>query len=185
MTDKPPVTDLEAIKLLAAQRRDDFEVMRYMLQRDDDVSDTQIDAVVASVAAPIVDMVDCTACANCCRSLDVYLTPQDAHRLSERIDISLDDISTRYIDHESAALVEEWGKFQVRPCAFLNGNLCSVYSHRPETCRTYPVFTPDFRWILDDLIEGASICPIIYNVLSVMVEKTDELVRDGAVGASY
>lgn len=169
------ITDLDTIQQLAQERRDEFEVMRYQLELDDDISDAQIDSLVDSVAKPIVQAIDCTECANCCHSLDVYLTSQDAEQLAHGIDIPLDQILDTHIDQTSAKLVHEWGKFKQKPCAFLKGKLCSVYADRPETCRTYPVFTPDFRWTLEDIIEGAEICPIIYNVLSEMVEQVDNL----------
>lgn len=169
------ITDLDEIKRLAAERHNEFEVMRYMVEFRDDISDAQLDAIVDAVAAPIVAGIDCTQCANCCRTLDVYLTPEDAQRLADGTHIPLDTIETRYIEQEQANQVGEWGKFDAKPCAFLSGKLCSVYAHRPETCRTYPAFTPDFRWTLDDTLEGASLCPIIYNVLSAMVEKVEEL----------
>ena len=168
----PIVTDLNQIKTLAQEHHDDFEVLGYMLELYEDVSDEQVDAWVDRVAQPIVDAIDCTQCANCCRSLDVYLTQDDAERLSKGCDISLDSIET-VIDHESARKVKEWGKFQAKPCGFLKGKLCSVYEHRPETCRTYPALTPDFRWTMDDTIEGASICPIIYNVLIALHKDID------------
>lgn len=149
--------------------------MRYMLELADEYTDAQIDAIVDEIAQPIIAAIDCTQCGNCCRSLDVYLTPDDAARLARGIDVPLDTILSEYIDREAAQEVEEWGKFRARPCAFLKGKLCSVYAHRPETCRTYPALTPDFRWTLEDTIEGASLCPIIYNVLDAMVTKVDAL----------
>lgn len=172
---QPLITDLNEIKQLAAQHHDDFEVMRYMLEMDDDLNDSALDARVDAIAAPIIAAIDCKQCANCCRSLDVYLTEPDAQRLAEGIHIPVEDIITRYID--PAAEVEEWGKFRARPCAFLNGNLCSVYAHRPESCRIYPVFTPDFRWTLADTIEGAALCPIIYNTLVALLDQVDEIIR--------
>jgi Fe-S-cluster containining protein len=172
------ITDLNEIKVLAAQQHDDFEVMRYMLAADDDLNDAKLDARIDSIAAPIIAAIDCTQCANCCRSLDVYLTEQDAQRLADGIHIPVDGIITRYVD--PAAEVEEWGKFRARPCAFLNGKLCSVYAHRPESCRIYPVFTPDFRWTLADTIEGAALCPIIYNTLVAVLGQVDEIIQSGA-----
>ncbi|MEL6270060.1 MAG: YkgJ family cysteine cluster protein [Chloroflexota bacterium] len=171
---KPLITDLDEIKRLAAQRHDEFDVLRHYLEFRDDLTDAEIDAMVDEIAAPIVAAVDCTQCANCCRSLNVYLVPEDAQRLSDGLHIPLDEISVHYVDHDEAQQVGEWGKFSTSPCAFLKGKLCSVYEHRPETCRTYPMFTPDFRWTLDDTIEGAGLCPIIYNVLSALVERTEK-----------
>jgi uncharacterized protein len=166
------VTDLDQIKILAQQHHDDFEVLGYMLELHEDVTDAQVDTWVDEIAQPIDDAVDCTQCANCCRSLDVYVTEDDTQRLANGIHVSLDSIMT-YVDRESAEKVEEWGKFKAKPCGFLKDKLCSVYEHRPETCRTYPVFTPDFRWTIDDTVEGASICPIIYNVLIALHERFD------------
>ena len=171
------VTDLDTIQRLAAERQDDFEVMRYKLERTDAISDAELDGLVDAVAGPVAAAIDCTRCGNCCRSLDVYMTPADAQRLAEGIDIPVHAIMTRYINLDSAHDVGEWGKMKQRPCPFLRGSLCSVYAHRPQTCRTYPMFTPDFRWTLADLIDGAGVCPIIFNVLECMVEITDDLSR--------
>lgn len=167
------ITNLDQIRHLAAQRHDDFEVMRYLLELDDERTDEEIDALAERIAAPIIAAIDCTECANCCRSLDVYLTPSDAERLANGINIPLDEVSTRYIDRDSAAQVDEWGRFRARPCAFLHGRLCTVYDHRPESCRLYPAFTPDFRWTLADTIAGAGLCPIIYNVLSALADQVN------------
>jgi hypothetical protein len=171
------VTDLDAIHQLAAERQEDFEVMRYLLERMDSITDAELDRLVDSVAGPIAAAIDCTRCGNCCRSLNVYVTPEDAQTLAEGIDIPVHAVITRYIDLDSSRDVGEWGKIKQRPCPFLRGSLCSVYAHRPDTCRAYPMFTPDFRWTLADLIDGAGVCPIIFNVLERMVQITDELTR--------
>ncbi|NDJ61251.1 MAG: YkgJ family cysteine cluster protein [Chloroflexi bacterium] len=169
------ITDLDMIRRLAAAQHDRFEVMRYLLEDEDALTDAQIDRLVDHIAAPIIAAIDCTQCANCCRVLDVYLTPDDAARLAAGLDLPVAAVTDRYIDHAAAAQVGEWGRFRARPCALLNGTLCSVYAHRPQTCRAYPAFTPDFRWTLADLIDGAGLCPIIYNVLIALVAATDRL----------
>ena len=165
------ITDYNLLPSLAKQHQDEFEVLGYTLDLLEELADEQIDAWVDTIAMPIVEAIDCTKCANCCRSLDVYLTETDASQLGSLIDVPIDSI----LDHVAAHRVGEWGTFKAKPCGFLNGSLCSVYSHRPETCRTYPMFTPDFRWTLDDTIEGASICPIIYNVLITLYRRIGEL----------
>lgn len=169
------VTDLNEVERLAAQHHDDFQVMRYLLEFRDDIPDAQIDAMIDTIAAPIVEAIDCTQCANCCRHLDVYLTPGDANRLATGLTVSVDEIAEHYIEREETQQVGEWGKFSTSPCVFLRGKLCSVYTHRPETCRTYPAFTPDFRWLLQDIVEGAALCPIIYNVLVAVTQQVDAL----------
>lgn len=171
------ITDLDEIKALSEQYRDDFEIMLHQLQFDDDLEEDKIDALVDTISAPIIDAIDCTQCGNCCRTLTVYLTQSDVQRMAEGTGHSVESFEATYIDPLPKRHPEEWGQFRNRPCAFLNGKMCSVYEHRPDSCRDYPFFTPLFRWMLGDIIEGADKCPIIYNVLIEMLSQVDELQR--------
>ncbi len=166
------ITDLDEVRRLANERFDEFDVLRYQLQFDDAIDDVKLDAWVEVVAAPIVASVDCKQCGNCCRALTVGLTSDDAGRLAAHIGCSVNQLSADYIERD---VEEEWGIFKQRPCAFLKGKLCSVYEHRPEVCRQYPQFTPDFRWTLEQMNDGAALCPIIYNVLSQILEREREI----------
>ncbi|MAU09274.1 MAG: hypothetical protein CL607_05590 [Anaerolineaceae bacterium] len=159
------ITDLDTVAEVAKAHQDAFEVMRYMLQFDEDLDDTALDAFIDRLATPIVAAIDCTQCANCCHNLTVYLTEDDSQRLGQHLGMTQVAFQAAYIDHESAQANDEWGCFKQQPCALLKGKLCSVYDARPDSCRRYPQFTPDFRWVLDDLIEGAALCPIILNLL--------------------
>lgn len=165
------ITDLDEVKALAAQHRDEFEVMRYLLELDEDHSDEAIDREVDETAAAVSAAIDCKRCANCCRTLDADLTQEDAQRLADGLHIPLDSVLTQYALPAENPTADEPGKLRGRPCVFLDGNLCSVYEHRPDGCRIYPALTPDFRWVMSDLIAGSSGCPIIYNVLSTLAEK--------------
>ncbi len=157
-------TDLGFIAQQVNLYADDYEAFRYYIELDER-TDAELDILVQQIADPIIAAIDCTQCANCCRSLNVYLTEPDAHRLSTGTFISYEALLNQYIDREKANVVEEWGVFKQQPCSFLRGTLCSVYEYRPESCRQYPVFTPDFRWTLEDTFGGVGLCPIIYNVI--------------------
>lgn len=152
------VTDLDIITTEASQRADDYDAFGYYVELQE-ISDAEFDALAERVAEPIVAEIDCTECANCCRSLDVFLTLTDATRLSSVV--PLQDI----LDYEHAASVDEWACFKAKPCPLLNGKLCTVYEQRPDACRAYPTFTPDFRWTIRDILGGVGFCPIIYNVI--------------------
>jgi len=167
------IQDLAQIAALAQARHDDFEVLMYRLQDAEDLSDEVIDQRIEALAAPIVSTIDCTQCANCCRKLHVYLEPQDAQRLASGLHIPLEAVEG-YLDRPSAEQVGEWASFRAIPCAFLRGKMCGIYPHRPNTCRTYPQFTPDFRWVLGDLLDGAALCPIIYHLLDNLSQQVDD-----------
>lgn len=167
--------DLDENRRLAETNHDAFEVMRYSLEGNDEIADAELDAFVDAIAKPIIEAIDCTQCGNCCRALEVSLVPPDADRLAAGLDIPIEDVITRYVDRERGAAIDEWGTFSHRPCAFLRDGLCTVYTHRPESCRVYPMFTPDFRWTLEHTIEGAALCPIICQVLIAVAQEVDEL----------
>ncbi len=174
----PLITDLDEMRRLADARRAEFDRMREALEFDGTLDDDALDALVEDIARPIVAAIDCKQCANCCRSLDVCLVPPDIDRLSTALLIPIEDVITRYADEGLGAEQDEWAVIPEKPCPFLSGKLCSIYQHRPHACRIYPQFTPDFRYNLEDTIEGASYCPIIYNVLSELSARVEPLPPD-------
>lgn len=165
------VTNLDEMRRLAAERAASFAALREALEFDESLTDDALDSLVESIAEPIVAAIDCKHCANCCRSLDVCLIPPDIDRLSAGLRIPIEDVITLYADEDLGRVHGEWAVIPAHPCPLLSGNLCSIYAHRPHACRVYPQFTPDFRYNMDDTIEGASHCPIIYNVLTALVER--------------
>lgn len=167
--------DIPTIEALATAKRDSFEVMRYQLEYDDDLDDSVIDNFVDAIAQPIVEAIDCTQCGNCCKALTVELYPEDVPRLGEGLGTNPQNVDEKYIQHEDLPEADMWGIFRQQPCALLRELKCSVYKHRPEACRDFPLFTPDFRWTLDYTIKSAKICPIVYHVLDAMLEKVDVL----------
>jgi Fe-S-cluster containining protein len=171
---QPLETNLNRIASLAAERKDEFEVLRYTIEFiEDDLPDAELDALVDAIATPVIEAIDCRTCANCCHTLDVYLTPRDVRRLADGLMIPVDEVIGSYADLESAAAQDEWGKFRHSPCVFLDGNRCTLYAHRPDSCRAYPAFTPDFRWTIEHTLLGAGRCPIIYHVLDSLIKSLD------------
>ncbi len=169
----PLVTDLNEIRRLSTERHAEFDAMREALEFDGNLTDDALDALVESLAEPITAAIDCKQCANCCRSLDVCLVPNDVDGLSAALDIPIEDVIELYADEQRGATMGEWAVMPAHPCPLLRGNLCSVYAHRPHACRVYPQFTPEFRYNIEDTIEGAAFCPIIYNTLSALAERVE------------
>lgn len=170
--------DLDALPLLAEQRYDEFIALRDRLQDDDMLVEDALDAQVARIAAEVSAQIDCTQCANCCRNLHVCLVPADAARLARGFDVPVSAILDQYVDRANGKRLGEWATIKGRPCPLLNGKLCSVYEHRPETCREYPNFTPDFRWTMTDTIGGAALCPIIYNTLCAVSDQIESIIAN-------
>jgi Fe-S-cluster containining protein len=165
----PPLeVDLQSIAANAALRRDDNEAFGYYVDtvcERGDWTDNGLDALVDRVAAEVTAQIDCTACGNCCRALTVGLTPDDIPALSGALRLPPEDVIAQYVDRDAARDEEEWGVFRAHPCALLTGKRCSIYAARPQSCRDYPAFTPDFRYLAQPIIAGAGLCPIIYHVI--------------------
>ncbi|WP_310599090.1 YkgJ family cysteine cluster protein [Desulfobulbus sp.] len=81
----------------------------------------------------------------CCRELDLALTPYDVLRLKRRLALSSGQFLDRYV-------IVEWDEGCILPtcyltmvddgrasCVFVGDQGCAVYDDRPGSCRAYPV----------------------------------------------
>ncbi len=81
----------------------------------------------------------------CCRELDLALTPYDVLRLKRYLSLSSEEFLDQYV-------IIEWEAEQLLPicyltmvddgrasCIFVSGTGCTVYTDRPGSCRAYPV----------------------------------------------
>ena len=81
----------------------------------------------------------------CCRELDLALTPYDVLRLKRNLGLSSSEFLSRYV-------IVEWDDQQIFPncyltmvddgrasCVFVNTAGCTVYADRPGSCRAYPI----------------------------------------------
>lgn len=81
----------------------------------------------------------------CCRELDLALTPYDILRLKRHLNLSSSKFLEQYV-------IIEWEEEQLFPtcyltmiddgrasCVFVSRTGCSVYTDRPGSCRSYPL----------------------------------------------
>jgi len=86
------------------------------------------------------------ACFNrCCRNLNLFLYPYDVIRLKKALDLSSDEFLDRHVDivlrpsNFFPDVLLRMAENPEKTCPFLSPSGCSVYSDRPDTCRTFPV----------------------------------------------
>lgn len=156
------VTNLQVINSFAAEREDENDDFRIFLKNMDSI---EVDEVVHHLNDSITPQIDCTQCGNCCKSLMINITPDEANTLSKQLNMNLPALKEKYI--------EESGEGQLImntiPCHFLNGTSCSIYANRFTECREFPHLHKDnFTSRLFGTMQYYAMCPIIFNVVEAL-----------------
>ncbi len=157
------ITDLVQIKRFGEKQREENQRFRAWLKRHNFV-----ERRFKAIAQDTEEAIDCTACANCCRVATTQVTERDVERLARHFRMSVPAFLAEFTV-ESA----EEGRILKRNengCVFLDGNLCSVYEVRPNTCENFPHLVKGSGSILSrmwHMADRAVYCPIVFNTLEV------------------
>lgn len=162
------ITDLVQIKLLGEKKRDEnLRLRKHMKSRDSS------DRILRRVAQGIEEQIDCLQCANCCRVATAKVTERDVERLSKHLHIKparfLADF-TQKSEEEGVILIRD----KKTGCVFLNGNECTVYDARPESCQKFPHVVRGNGSIASrmwEFVDRACYCPIVYNTLEAFKDE--------------
>jgi Fe-S-cluster containining protein len=156
------ITDLVQIERLGEKKRPENERFRRFMKTHD-VQERRFRRMAEEIEARI----DCRACANCCRVAETDLAEREVDRLARAVGVKRTEFIERYTmrSKDDGALIlrrTEHG------CLFLDGNDCSIYEDRPETCRNFPHLVRGSGSIASRMwqfIDRATYCPIVYNSL--------------------
>ena len=111
--------------------------------------------------------IDCRACANCCKVAETDITERDTARISRAMGMSEKEFVEKYTT--SSAFEDEMILRRTDAgCIFLNGNDCTIYEDRPDTCRNFPHLVRGSGSIesrMWQMVDRATYCPIVYNSL--------------------
>ena len=164
------ITDLVQIKLLGEKKRPENERFRKHMKSFD-----HSDRILRRIAEEIEDSTDCLACANCCRVATAKVTERDVERLSKYLRLKparfLADFTVESAD-EGVVLKRD----RKTGCVFLNGNECTVYDARPDSCQKFPHVVRGNGSIASrmwELIDRACYCPIVYNSLEAFKDEME------------
>jgi hypothetical protein len=164
------LTDLVQIRLLGEKKRKENENFRRFLK-----SHTHSDRILRHIAQGIEEQIDCTACANCCKVATVTVNERDIERLARHLRIPPPKFLAGYTTRS-----EEEGRILRRTaeagCVFLEGNTCTVYDARPETCQRFPHLVRGSGSIASRMwqfIDRVCYCPIVFNSLEAFKEELE------------
>jgi hypothetical protein len=162
------ITDLVQIKRLGERQREENQRFRVWLKRHNFV-----ERRFKTIAEQAEEAMDCTQCANCCRVATTQIGERDIGRLARYLGVKPAEFLRDY-----TVETEDEGRILRRTengCIFLEGNLCSVYDARPQTCELFPHLVKgngslaSRMWHMPD---RAVYCPIVFDTLEQFKAET-------------
>ena len=152
-------TDLSRIQQLSKEHDDENWEFRSWLKQN---APNNIDDVVKALSQKYFALIDCTQCANCCRSLQTEFKKSELHTIAKTLGQSIEAFEKQFM---TEGVVNP-------PCPMLDGKLCSIYENRPEVCRSYPhLEQPRFTRRPMGVIDNVAICPIAFNAYEELKTK--------------
>jgi Fe-S-cluster containining protein len=165
---QPILTDLVQIQQLGEKKRDEnFRFRSFMKSHD------HSDRILRRIAEGIQEQIDCTQCANCCKTSTTEISERDIDRLSRHLRIGREDFLRDYTMRDDEGALSLKFNQAAGGCVFLDGNLCTVYEARPDICQRYPHMVRGSGSIASRMwqfVDRATVCPITYNALEAFKE---------------
>jgi len=165
------LTDLVQIKTLGEKKQVENERFRRYLKRHNFP-----ELKFRRVAEKIEDEIDCRACANCCKVAETDITERDAARLAKYLGMTQKQFIAEYTTVSAFEQKEPILRRRETGCIFLDGNDCTIYEARPDTCRDFPHLirgAGSFESRMWQMVDRATYCPIVYNSLEEFKKLTD------------
>ena len=162
-----------------AERNDEenYEFLRSLEFRD---YGYDTDELAGELHERAFQIVDCTRCANCCKTMDIKLDDEDIERIAEHLNMPTAEFIERYLEAE-----EEDGPYKARqkPCPFLgDDDRCTIYDVWPTVCREYPHTDKEgFTFRTMGVANNALSCPAVW-IVNQMKKRSEARPTEGRKG---
>ncbi len=146
----------------AARKQDvNFRFLRSLKM----VSDPdRIDALARELHEEVFARIDCTRCANCCKTIQPGFTDEDIARIAAHLGMSEETFIAAYLEIDPE---EGNHRTKAAPCPFLGGDdRCTIYRVRPQACQEFPHTDKEgFTRRVYLHAENTLSCPVVYHVV--------------------
>lgn len=148
----------------AADEEDSFRFLRSLKMVP---SPGRVDRLARELHAEVFATIDCTRCANCCKTMKPNLIEADIKRIAKHLGLSREAFVETYLESDP----EEGGyRMRALPCPFLGEDgRCGIYEHRPRACREFP-HTDKEGFIGRSYLhtDNTLSCPAVYHIVTRM-----------------
>lgn len=128
-----------------------------------------VDRVAHRLHEEAFSIIDCTRCANCCRTISPRFRKSDVRRIAEHLGMKPADFRTTYLqaDEEGALFLKS------TPCPFLGtDSRCTIYEVRPRDCAEYPhTQKKGFTFRTYSVASNSRSCPAVFYIIERMRAK--------------
>lgn len=136
-----------------------FMFLRRLKRKDDRL----VDRKAHRLHEEAFSIIDCTQCANCCKTIHPLLTDQDIQRIARHLGMDVSAFQAEYLE------TEEGRKLQMKglPCPFLGAdNRCNIYEVRPADCVDYPhTDKAGFTFRTYGIADNSLVCPAVFYIV--------------------
>ncbi len=152
-----------------AERHGDenYEFLRSMKFRDYGFDPDELAGELHEQAFQIVD---CTRCANCCKTMSIKFDDEDIERIARHPKME----SAEFIESCSEADDDD-GPYKARqkPCPFFGeDDRCTIYDVRPTVCREHPhTDKKGFTFRTMGVANNALVCPAVFWIVEQVKRK--------------
>lgn len=161
--------DLNAFNEEASLKKDELTAFLHKL---DEIVPEDFETVVAEIDATVWRDVNCTTCANCCKTMTPIYTAKDITRIATHLRMSPAAFRDKWLIKETDT--GDWVN-KTLPCQFLVNDKCSIYEVRPVDCAEFPHHDKKpFDQYNDTFIQNVYRCPATF----MMVERLKKRVED-------
>jgi len=160
--------NIEKIASIGEQKEEENFDFRIFLKGQDF---KRIDKIVHRLDNVIKSQIDCEKCGNCCISLRPCVTDSEIDTLSRIDNMTKYDFVTRFVKTDNFEGIKY---LKDTPCKYLEDKTCSIYTNRPEDCKSYPHSQKsEFITRTLGMIDNYVICPIVFNLFEQLKEELD------------
>jgi uncharacterized protein len=132
-------------------------------------SDRAVDRAAHRLHDEAFSIIDCTQCANCCKTISPLFRKSDIRRIVERLNMKPADFAATYLkaDGDGDLFLKSV------PCPFLGtDHRCTIYDVRPWDCVEYPhTQKKGFTYRTHGVASNTISCPAVFYIVEQMRAK--------------
>mgnify|MGYP003575452851 CR=1 FL=1 len=160
--------DLGKFKIAAEAHGGELEDF---LKKLDETVPRAMSRIVAEEDAKVWEKVDCTTCANCCKTMTPVFTKADVKRAATHLRMSPKAFFDKWlmVEDDSGNTVNV-----TQPCQFLVDDKCSIYEVRPRDCAEFPHHNKKpFDLYNETFIQNVRRCPATFILVENLKERIE------------